>query len=94
MPAQAPKPAPVAKPIVAVSTATNAPEIVTNVITVTRFLAIPWERLLLLNGPEHITSSSATITAHIGLKAGCCSIFDMARPSAGPMEKKICRIFD
>ena len=64
MPAQAPKPAPAAKPVVAVSAPANAPEIVTKVIAVTRFLAIPLESLFHLTGPERITSSSATSTAH------------------------------
>jgi hypothetical protein len=65
-PAQASKPAPVAQPPVIVMAPTNAPEIVTNVLTINKFLKIPLDRLVDLSNSEKIDPrySSADVTAH------------------------------
>ncbi|MGA3282840.1 MAG: EF-hand domain-containing protein [Verrucomicrobiota bacterium] len=59
-----PKPAPVTKAVVAAAVPTPAPEIVTNVIVVSKYLAIPGERLINLDSSEHIWYLWGTITAH------------------------------
>jgi hypothetical protein len=60
---QAPKPT-VVKTVVVEPMATNAPEIVTNIITVNKFFAIPLDSLYHLNDGEKLSASGATITAH------------------------------
>jgi len=60
---QAPKPT-MAKTVASEPTATNAPEIVTNVITANKFSPIPLDSLYHLNDGEYIADSSATVTAH------------------------------
>lgn len=60
---QTPQPT-VAKTIDIELMATNAPEIVTNVITVSKFLTIPLGGLMQLNGFENVDRSTVTITAH------------------------------
>ena len=60
---QAPKPV-VAKIAALEPVAVHAPEIVTNVITVSKFFAIPLDSLYQLNEGEKLTSSGASITAH------------------------------
>ena len=60
---QVPKPT-VAKIVAVKPMATNAPEIVTNVLTVNKFFPIPLDSLYHLNDGEQLSSSSVTITAH------------------------------
>ena len=60
---QVPQPT-VAKTIAVEPTATNATEIVTNVITVNKFFPIPLDSLYHPNDGEQFSGSSATITAH------------------------------
>jgi len=57
-------PAPVAAAAVAAPAPVSVPEIVTNVVVVNTFLAIPWDNLLHLESSEKIIYSSAKITAH------------------------------
>ena len=61
-----PKPAPIAKTVITVSVPANAPEVVTNVITVNKFFPIPLSGLIDLSESEHINSqySRVDITAH------------------------------
>ena len=61
---QVPKPAIVAEMPVVAPVFTNAPEVVTNVIVVGKFLAIPAERLIDLDSSERIEYMQVTITAH------------------------------
>jgi Ca2+-binding EF-hand superfamily protein len=61
---EAPQPAPVAKVAETALITTNPPEIVTNVITISKFKKMPLDNLYVLNGPERLENSNATITAH------------------------------
>jgi Ca2+-binding EF-hand superfamily protein len=61
---QVPQPAAIAKAAVAVPVPLEVPEIVTNVITISKFKRIPLEGLYALSGPEQVERSGATITAH------------------------------
>src|ERR1017187_4204392 len=62
--AQTPGPTPIAKTVVASPASTNAQEIVTNVLVVGKFLAIPAEKLIDLEGSERIEFVQVTVTAH------------------------------
>jgi len=55
---------PIAKGHVANPIFTNAPEVVTNVIVVNKFFAMPVEKLIILDSNERIENSQVTITAH------------------------------
>jgi hypothetical protein len=61
---EAPKPASVVQTAAAVPSATRASEIVTNVLTVDKFLEIPLNNLVRLSGLDKIDSSRITVTAH------------------------------
>ena len=64
VPPQIPKPPVVAQTIVASPAPNRAPEIVTNIITVSKFMKVPLESLYALEGDEQVENSSAKITAH------------------------------
>ena len=61
---QTSQPAAVARVVVAPAAPANAPAIVTNVVVVDKFFAIPAETLIHLDSSERIEYLQATITAH------------------------------
>ena len=70
------QPIPMAKVLVAATAPTNIPEIVTNVLVVNKFLEIPLDDLIRLNGLESIKSSRVAITAHHWLEGKLLLNFD------------------